>query len=148
MWANATWEQRASILRKLCEFSEQNHLGAREENVPSFFESLQLTKSSGVQYTRTLLGLLEAGRTPAQMSLAVLQQRAVNVPMKQARPMENWKLALMSNTPSFKCGRVALCLARAALGRPDEIALFQEENFISHQAVARQLFRELKTTLI
>ncbi|CCD12304.1 hypothetical protein, unlikely [Trypanosoma congolense IL3000] len=99
----------ASILRNLSGFAEQSHLEAREENVPFLFESLQLTKSSAVQHTRTL-SLPTVRGTPAQASLVVLEQGAVNEPMKQARSTENWKLALMSNTPSFKCDRVALCL--------------------------------------
>ncbi|KEG06942.1 trans-sialidase, partial [Trypanosoma grayi] len=111
---------------------KRNDLEVREENVPLFIVSLQLAKSSAVQYTRTLLTLLASGRPPAQMFLAGLQRKAAANPIKQARPMERWELDLVGDFSTLENDRVALRPAWATAGRWGEIALLQKENSIPH----------------
>ncbi|KEG06114.1 trans-sialidase, partial [Trypanosoma grayi] len=93
---------------------------------------LQLTKSSAVQYTRTLLTLLASGRSPARMFLAGLQRKAAADPIKQTRSMKRWEADLFSNMLTSENGRVALRLAWVTASRWGEIALLQKENFIPH----------------
>ncbi|KEG11440.1 hypothetical protein DQ04_02621070 [Trypanosoma grayi] len=107
IWTLSTWEQRASIMRRFCDFAKRNDLEVRRGNFPFFIVSLQLTKSSAVQYTRTLLTLLASGGSPAQMFLAGLQRKAATNPIKQARPMERWGSDLISDISTLKNNRVA-----------------------------------------
>ncbi|KEG14535.1 hypothetical protein DQ04_00421140 [Trypanosoma grayi] len=132
IWTHSAWEQRVSIMRRFCDFTKRNDLEVREENVPLFIVSLQLTKSSAVQYTRTLLTLLASGRSPAWMFLAGLQRKAAADPIKRARPMERWELDLISDILTLENDRVALRLAWVTASRWGEIALLQNENFIPH----------------
>ncbi|KEG08011.1 hypothetical protein DQ04_08211000 [Trypanosoma grayi] len=118
-------------MRRFCDFAKSKNLEVQKENVPLFILSLQLTKSSTVQYTRTLLTLLASGGSPAQMFLAGLQRKADASPIKQARPLERWEWDIISDLPTLENDRVALRPAWFTAARWGESALPQKENFIA-----------------
>ncbi|ORC93292.1 trans-sialidase [Trypanosoma theileri] len=133
MWTRTTWEQRGSILRRFIEFTVRHNLDTTEENIPLFIVSLQLAKSSAIQYTRTLLTLLATARTPTQMFLMGLQKTAAQDPLKQARPMLRWELDMIIATLPKERDQVALRLAWVTASRWGEIAQLQKQNFVQHE---------------
>ncbi|ORC86989.1 trans-sialidase, partial [Trypanosoma theileri] len=133
MWTRTTWEQRGSILRRFIEFTVRHKLDTTEENIPLFIVSLQLAKSSAIQYTRTLLTLLATARTPTQMFLMGLQKTAAQDPLKQARPMLRWELDMIIATLKTERDQVALRLKLCDFSPSAGCNPSQKQNFVPHE---------------